>query len=71
MPSLPALEVLPVAGLLAACVALTVWAEPVMLHARATAEGLKTPTPYRNAVLGARQIPNPVKKEEAKEGTAP
>jgi len=68
MPSLPALEVLPVAGLLAACVALTVWAEPVMQHARATAEGLKTPTAYRNAVLGARQIPNPVKK---KEGTAP
>jgi multicomponent K+:H+ antiporter subunit D len=42
-----------------------------MLHARATAEGLKTPAPYRNAVLGARQIPNPVKKEETKEGTAP
>lgn len=71
MPSLPALEVLPVAGLLAASVALTVWAGPVMQHARATAEGLKTPTPYRNAVLGARQIPNPAKKEEAKEGTAP
>ncbi|MGJ7610772.1 MULTISPECIES: monovalent cation/H+ antiporter subunit D [unclassified Variovorax] len=63
MPSLPALEVLPVAALLAACVALTVWAEPVMQHAKATAEGLKTPTAYRNAVLGAKQIPNPVKKE--------
>ncbi|MFM9921556.1 monovalent cation/H+ antiporter subunit D [Variovorax sp. H27-G14] len=67
MPSLPALEVLPVAGLLAACVALTVWAEPVMQHAKATAEGLKTPTAYRQAVLGAKQVPNPVKKE----GTAP
>lgn len=63
MPSLPALEVLPVAALLAACVALTVWAEPVMQHAKATAEGLKTPTAYRNAVLGAKQVPNPVKKE--------
>ena len=63
MPSLPALEVLPVAALLAACVALTVWAEPVMQHAKATAEGLKTPTAYRDAVLGAKQIPNPVKKE--------
>jgi multicomponent K+:H+ antiporter subunit D len=60
MPSLPALEVLPVAGLLAASVALTVWAGPVMRHAQATAEGLRTPTAYRNAVLGAKQVPNPV-----------
>jgi multicomponent K+:H+ antiporter subunit D len=42
LPSLPALEVLPVAGLIAACIALTVWAEPVMRHAMATAEGLRT-----------------------------
>jgi multicomponent K+:H+ antiporter subunit D len=56
--------VLPVAALLAACVALTVWAEPVMQHAKATAEGLKTPTAYRDAVLGARQIPNPPKAAE-------
>ncbi|RQO57087.1 monovalent cation/H+ antiporter subunit D [Variovorax sp. KBW07] len=76
MPSLPALEVLPVAALLAACVALTVWAEPVMRHAQATAEGLFTPTAYRNAVLGARQVPNPVPATvnvpaKAVEGTAP
>ncbi|MDZ4355646.1 MAG: cation:proton antiporter, partial [Variovorax sp.] len=60
--------VLPVAALLAACVALTVWAEPVMQHAQATAGGLRTPTAYREAVLGAKQKPNPVpaKKEEAK-----
>ncbi|MDM0003973.1 monovalent cation/H+ antiporter subunit D [Variovorax sp. J22G73] len=70
MPSLPALEVLPVAALLAACVALTVWAEPVMQHAKATAEGLKTPTAYRDAVLGARQIPNPP-KPATKEAPAP
>ncbi|MGJ7529723.1 monovalent cation/H+ antiporter subunit D [Variovorax sp. GB1P17] len=60
MPSLPALEVLPVAALLAACVALTIWAEPVMRHAQATAEGLFNPAPYRNAVMGAKQVPNPV-----------
>ncbi|MET3496107.1 monovalent cation/H+ antiporter subunit D [Variovorax boronicumulans] len=60
IPSLPALEVLPVAALLAACVALTVWAEPVMQHAKATASGLKNPEPYRNAVMGATQVPNPV-----------
>jgi multicomponent K+:H+ antiporter subunit D len=70
MPSLPALEVLPVAGLLAACVALTVWAEPVMQHAKATADGLKTPAAYRDAVLGARQIANPP-KPATKEAPAP
>ncbi|QRY29264.1 monovalent cation/H+ antiporter subunit D [Variovorax sp. PDNC026] len=72
MPSLPALEVLPVAGLLAACVALTVWAEPVMRHAMATAQGLKNPVAYRQAVFGARQVPNPVPAAEKKqEGAAP
>ena len=37
MPALPALEVLPVAALLAACLALTLAADPVMRHAAATA----------------------------------
>jgi multicomponent K+:H+ antiporter subunit D len=59
LPSLPALEVLPVAGLIAACIALTVWSEPVMRHAMATAEGLRMPAAYREAVMTARQIPNP------------
>ncbi len=59
LPALPALEVLPVAALLAACFALTFWAGPVMQHAIATAEGLRTPTAYRAAVLGAREVPSP------------
>ncbi len=59
LPALPALEVLPVAALLAACFALTFWAGPVMHHAVATAEGLRTPTAYRAAVLGAREVPSP------------
>jgi multicomponent K+:H+ antiporter subunit D len=59
MPSLRALEVLPVAALLAACVALTIEAEPVMQHAQATAEGLLHPDAYREAVFGARQVPSP------------
>lgn len=59
MPSLRALEVLPVAALLAACLALTIEAEPVMQHARATAEGLFRPEAYREAVFGARQTPSP------------
>ena len=44
---------------LAACVALTIEAEPVMQHAQATAEGLLHPDAYREAVFGARQIPGP------------
>lgn len=59
LPSLPALEVLPVAALLAACLALTVMAEPVMQHAAATAEDLRSPAAYRDAVLRARQVPSP------------
>lgn len=59
MPALPALEVLPVAALLTACFALTWEAGPVMQHAAATAEGLRSPTAYREAVLGARQIASP------------
>ncbi|MGJ7543303.1 monovalent cation/H+ antiporter subunit D [Variovorax sp. LT1R16] len=62
MPSLRAVEVLPVAALLAACVALTIEAGPVMQHASATAEGLFAPTAYRDAVYGAQQIPNPAAK---------
>ncbi|MDM0050822.1 monovalent cation/H+ antiporter subunit D [Variovorax sp. J22R115] len=65
MPALPALEVLPVAALLAACFALTWEAGPVMQHAIATAESLHSPTAYRNAVLGARQVPSPAAKPEA------
>ena len=61
MPALPALEVLPVAALLAACFALAIGAGPVMQHASATAEGLFTPTAYRRAVMGALQVPNPAR----------
>lgn len=59
MPALRAMEVLPVAALLAAAVALTVGAGPVMLHASATAEGLYSPSAYREAVMTAMQVPNP------------
>lgn len=59
LPALRALEVLPVAALLAACLALTLMAEPVMQHASATAQGLRSPSAYREAVLGARQRPGP------------
>ncbi|RZL90258.1 MAG: monovalent cation/H+ antiporter subunit D [Variovorax sp.] len=68
MPSLPALEVLPVAALLAACLALTLMAGPVMQHAAATAEGLRLPTAYRDAVMGARPVSRPA---AAPHGAAP
>jgi multicomponent K+:H+ antiporter subunit D len=59
MPALRAVEVLPVAALLAATVALTIGAGTVMQHASATADDLHAPTAYREAVMTARQIPNP------------
>ncbi|RZJ26970.1 MAG: monovalent cation/H+ antiporter subunit D [Haliea sp.] len=59
MPVLRALEVLPVAALLAASVALSIEAGPVMHHASDTAQGLFKPAAYRHAVMDARQVPNP------------
>lgn len=59
MPALRAVEVLPVAALLAATVALTIGAGTVMQHASATADDLHAPTAYREAVMTARQTPNP------------
>ncbi|MEJ8854046.1 monovalent cation/H+ antiporter subunit D [Variovorax robiniae] len=64
-PALRAVEVLPAAALLFCCVALTTQAGPVMQHATATAKGLFTPTAYRKAVMGARQVPNPVAERQA------
>jgi multicomponent K+:H+ antiporter subunit D len=63
MPALRALEVLPVAALLATSLALSIEAGPVMRHASDTAQGLFKPTAYRNAVMGARQVPNPPARE--------
>jgi multicomponent K+:H+ antiporter subunit D len=63
LPALRALEVLPVAALLAACLALTLMAEPVMQHASATAQGLRFPEAYREAVFGARQRPGPTSSD--------
>ncbi|MGR4867621.1 monovalent cation/H+ antiporter subunit D [Variovorax sp. LARHSF232] len=64
-PTLRALEVLPVAGLIAASLALTLGAGHVMQHASATAQALRAPQEYRRAVLQARQkptLPSPEKK---------
>lgn len=66
MPSLPAVEVLPVAGLLIASVAVTIGAGPIMQHAQATADGLRSSLVYRHAVADARQRPSPPLKENAR-----
>ncbi|MES2415850.1 MAG: monovalent cation/H+ antiporter subunit D [Pseudomonadota bacterium] len=66
IPGLRALEVLPVAALLLTCAALTLEAGPVMQHAKATAQGLFSPTAYRNAVMGARQVPSPAARETSR-----
>jgi len=64
LPALPALEVLPIAALLGACLALTIGADPVMQHAGATAEALRSPAAYRQAVFAARQRPGPTQQQQ-------
>jgi multicomponent K+:H+ antiporter subunit D len=55
-PQLRLLEGWPVAGLLFACVLLTVQAGPVMRYMQATAETLHTPAIYINAVMSALPV---------------
>ena len=53
------LEALPIAGLLGACVAMTIYAGPVMRYMQATADALHTPSLYIKAIMSARPIPGP------------
>jgi multicomponent K+:H+ antiporter subunit D len=66
LPSLPALEVLPVAVLLMASIGVTVGAGPIMQHAQATADALRSSLVYRHAVSDARQVPSPPLKESTR-----
>ncbi|WP_313072677.1 monovalent cation/H+ antiporter subunit D [Melaminivora sp.] len=59
-PRLHVFEGLPLAALLAACVALALRAELVMAYTEATANGLHAPANYVRAVLQAQPIPGPV-----------
>ncbi len=54
------LEGLPIAGLLGACVLLTLQAGPVMRYTQATADALHSPHLYIKAVMSARPIPGPL-----------
>ncbi len=56
-PQLRVMEVLPIAGLLLACAALTVQAGPAMRYAQATADALHAPAGYVRAVMSARPVP--------------
>ncbi len=58
-PQLRVLEGLPIAGLLTACVALTLQADPVMRYMQATADALHAPGAYVQAVMSARPVPQP------------
>ena len=59
LPQLRLMEGLPVAGLLGACVALAVLAEPAMHYTQATADALYAPGTYVRAVMSAQPVPAP------------
>jgi multicomponent K+:H+ antiporter subunit D len=58
-PKLRVVECLPIALILAACVAITIRAEPVMRYMDATAEALYAPSDYIASVLATRPVPSP------------
>ena len=59
LPQIRLAEGLPVACLLAACVALAVLAEPAMRYTQATADALYAPGTYVRAVMSAQPVPSP------------
>ncbi|WP_087745357.1 MULTISPECIES: monovalent cation/H+ antiporter subunit D [unclassified Acidovorax] len=64
-PQLRVLEGLPIAALLALCIALTVMAGPVMRFTQATADALHSPGTYIRAVMQAKPVPGPVTPDRA------
>jgi multicomponent K+:H+ antiporter subunit D len=58
-PQLRVIEVLPVALLLAACVALAAAGEPALRFTREAAAALHAPRQYIDAIMGARPVPGP------------
>ena len=60
-------EGLPVLALILACVALTVFADPVMRYTRATAESLHSPAAYIDAVSTTRPLPGPTRPNVERE----
>jgi multicomponent K+:H+ antiporter subunit D len=64
-PHLRVIEGVPIAGLLAACLALTWHAQPALDYARAVAVALHRPAPYIAAVMSSRPIPGPTRAAAA------
>lgn len=62
-PQLRLSECLPIAGLLACCVALTWQAGSAMRYAQNAADALHSPDTYVRAVMGAPTVPNPAAKK--------
>ena len=63
VPRLHVFEGAPVAGLLLACLLITVYAGPVMRYTQATAYALHDPREYINAVMSARPVPYPTQEQ--------
>jgi multicomponent K+:H+ antiporter subunit D len=68
-PHLKAVEAAAVLTLVAACVLLTVFAEPAMRYTRATAAALHAPSGYIQSVLSTRARPGPTQSRRAPEGS--
>lgn len=62
-PSLRVAEGLPIAALLACCIALTVQAGSFMGYAQRAADALLAPDVYVRSVMGTSPMPNPAEKE--------
>lgn len=68
VPPVKAVEAIAVVGLVAACLGLTVWAEPVLRYTRETAAWLHAPEGYVEAVLGTKARPGPTRARLEAEG---
>jgi multicomponent K+:H+ antiporter subunit D len=68
-PNLKGAEAAAVVVLLASCVVLTVFAEPVMRYTNATAAGLHAPRPYIDSVLSTPARPRPAQSSLEQESS--
>jgi len=60
-PRIQVIEAMAIVGLLAACMALTAWAEPVLRYTRAAANDLHAPQHYVDAVMSTQPRPGPTR----------
>ena len=63
VPRLKSVEVIAVLSLIFCCIAMTIWAEPVMRYTGATAEGLHRPRSYIDTVLSMKALPGVVQAD--------